>query len=62
MTPVAELRRRQEDAKEIVAEIDRICQNLGIQYFACGGTMLGYVRHGGFIPRNARCSDGSFGM
>ena len=45
-----ELRRLQEDAKEIVAEIDRICQKLGIQYFACGGTMLGYVRHGGFIP------------
>ncbi|WP_350455447.1 LicD family protein [Slackia heliotrinireducens] len=45
-----ELRRLQNDAKEIVVEIDRVCQELGIQYFACGGTMLGYVRHGGFIP------------
>ena len=45
-----ELKRLQEDAKVIVTEIDRICQALGIQYFACGGTMLGYVRHGGFIP------------
>ena len=45
-----ELKRLQEDAKLIVHEIDRICAELGIRYFACGGTMLGYVRHGGFIP------------
>lgn len=45
-----ELKRLQDDAKVIVVEIDRICQELGITYFACGGTMLGYVRHGGFIP------------
>ncbi|MGI6591502.1 MAG: LicD family protein [Eggerthellaceae bacterium] len=45
-----ELRRLQEDAMAIVAEIDRVCHKLGIRYFACGGTMLGHVRHGGFIP------------
>ena len=45
-----ELRRLQEDALAIVAEIDRVCQELGIGYFCCGGTMLGHVRHGGFIP------------
>lgn len=45
-----ELKRLQDDAKEIVKEIDRVCKELGIGYFACGGTMLGYVRHGGFIP------------
>ena len=45
-----ELKRLQEDAKIIVTEIDRICHELGIHYFACGGTMLGHVRHGGFIP------------
>lgn len=45
-----ELARLQNDAKTIVSEIDRICSLLNINYFACGGTMLGYVRHGGFIP------------
>lgn len=35
---------------EILAEFDRICKKLGIGYFVCGGTMLGYVRGGGFIP------------
>lgn len=45
-----ELKRLQNDAKTIVTEIDRVCRELGIKYFACGGTMLGHVRHGGFIP------------
>lgn len=35
---------------EILAEFDRICRQLGIGYFICGGTMLGSVRHNGFIP------------
>ena len=35
---------------EILREFDRICKKLGIGYFVCGGTMLGYVRGGGFIP------------
>lgn len=50
METTPELKRLQDDAKEIVKEIDRVCSELGIGYFCCGGTMLGYVRHGGFIP------------
>lgn len=50
METTPELRRLQEDALAIVAEIDRVCHELGIGYFCCGGTMLGHVRHGGFIP------------
>lgn len=54
MEPISEttpeLKRLQDDAKMIVQEIDRVCKELGIGYFCCGGTMLGYVRHGGFIP------------
>ena len=48
--PTEELRRLQEAAIRIVTEIDRVCQQLNIGYFICGGTLLGHVRHGGFIP------------
>ena len=34
----------------ILATIDRICRNEGLDYQITGGTCLGAVRHGGFIP------------
>ena len=34
----------------LIRELDRVCTELGIGYFICGGTMLGYMRHEGFIP------------
>lgn len=35
---------------QILGELDRICNALGITYAAYGGTAIGAVRHGGFIP------------
>lgn len=35
---------------EIMDEIDRVCQAHGVQYFLGYGSLLGAVRHGGFIP------------
>ncbi len=35
---------------EIMDEIDRVCAAHGVQYFLGYGSLLGAVRHGGFIP------------
>ena len=35
---------------EVLKEIDRVCRKHNIQYFADWGTLLGTVRHGGFVP------------
>ncbi|NLM20329.1 MAG: LicD family protein [Peptococcaceae bacterium] len=45
-----ELRQVQMIELEILLEIDRICKKFGIKYCIIAGTLLGAVRHGGFIP------------
>lgn len=35
---------------EIMEEVDKFCRTNNIPYTLSGGTMLGAVRHGGFIP------------
>ena len=35
---------------EMLRDIDRICRRHDIRYFLSGGSMLGAVRHGGYIP------------
>lgn len=35
---------------ELMDELDRVCREQGITYFLAYGSLLGAVRHGGFIP------------
>ncbi len=35
---------------EMLIEFDRVCSELGLRYTLSSGTLLGAVRHGGFIP------------
>lgn len=44
---VKALQRQQQD---LIAEVDRICKKCGIRYCMVGGTMLGAIRHKGYIP------------
>ena len=34
----------------VMDELDRFCRENGIRYFLLGGTLLGAVRHKGYIP------------
>ena len=44
------LREAQLRMLDILVEVDRICRERGIDYWMDAGTLLGAVRHGGFIP------------
>lgn len=35
---------------DLLSEFDRVCTKHNIKYFASGGTLLGAIRHRGFIP------------
>ena len=49
----------QEKIFEIMKAFDRVCRENGLRYYMLGGTMLGAVRHKGFIPWD---DDADFGL
>lgn len=59
MTDSIDLRELQLLQLEIAKELKRICDENDIDYFMIGGTLLGAVRHKGFIPWD---DDMDFGM
>lgn len=46
----SELRKLQLIQLELLVELDRVCRKNHIRYVMDGGTMIGAVRHHGFIP------------
>lgn len=45
-----ELKKLQGELLEILLEFDRICRKLNLAYYLAYGTLLGAIRHQGFIP------------
>lgn len=48
--PPEALKRIQEIELDILLAIDEVCKKNNLTYFIDGGTLLGAIRHGGFIP------------
>lgn len=44
------LRRQQHRMTEMLLAVDRVCRKHNIPYWLSSGTLLGAVRHGGYIP------------
>ena len=44
------LKETQQVYLELLAEFDKVCAEHGLRYDLCGGSMLGAVRHSGYIP------------
>ena len=44
------LHKLQRKQLEILLEFDRVCNEMGLNYSISSGTLLGAIRHKGFIP------------
>lgn len=49
-TVSAEMKKLWAVELDLMAEFDRVCKKNGLTYFVDGGTLLGTIRHKGFIP------------
>ena len=49
-TPPSDLRKVHMLLTYILSEFDRVCEEIGVTYALYGGSAIGAVRHGGFIP------------
>lgn len=50
MREITELEELQKIETDILAWFDLFCKEHDLSYFMCGGTLIGAVRHKGFIP------------
>lgn len=48
--PAYEIRPLQLRILEILLAVDKVCREHGLRYYLWAGTLLGAVRHKGFIP------------
>lgn len=48
--PLLTLEQMQQVYLELLKELDALCEKCGLRYDLAGGSLLGAVRHGGFIP------------
>lgn len=46
----ADIKKLQADMLVVYKKFDELCRKYSIKYFAIGGTLLGAVRHSGYIP------------
>ena len=46
----SELRSYQLYLLQMLKDFDKICKEIGVKYWLASGTLLGAMRHGGFIP------------
>lgn len=50
MKQITDSKELREIQMDILSYVDRFCRDNDIQYSLCGGTLIGAIRHGGYIP------------
>lgn len=50
MKPIKDLKELKNIELEILKYVHKVCEENGLMYYLAGGTLLGAVRHKGFIP------------